>query len=132
LDPLSILYIALAFSVVVLAIAISVALLGIRRNLAQLTQRMDATLRQLEMSSEDLRKTNTAVREVVSGVDRAVDNVAHFTEGIRALRRPVDVAVKILDHSVSPSLINLAGGLAGVKAAASHIFHKGAGKEEKK
>jgi hypothetical protein len=132
LDPLSILYIALSIAALVFAIAVTVALLGVRRNMAQVTQRLDETLRQFEMCSEDLRKTNAAVREVVSGMDRAVGNVAHFTEGIRALRRPVDVAVKILDHSVSPSLINLAGGFAGVKAAASHIFHRGAGKEEGK
>jgi hypothetical protein len=129
---LSVLYVALSFAAVVVAVAIAVALLGIRRNMSQITQRLDETLRQLEMSSEDLRKTNAAVREVVSGVDRAVGNVAHLTEGIRALRGPVDVVSKILDLSVSPTLINLAGGLAGVKAAASHIFHRGGGKEEKK
>jgi uncharacterized protein YoxC len=132
LDPLSILYVALAIAALVFAIAISVTLLGIRRNMAQVTQRMDETLRQFEMCSEDLRKTNAAVREVLSGVDRAVDNVAHFTEGVRSLRRPVDVAAKILEYSVSPSLINLAGGLAGIRAAASHIFHRRTGKEEKK
>jgi len=132
LDPLSILYIALAVAVLIVGIAIAVALLGVRRNVAQLTQRLDETLRQFEMSSEDLRKTNAAVREVVNDVDRAVGNVAHFTDGVRALRQPLDVVSKILELSVSPTLINLAGGLAGVRAAASHIIHRGAGKEEKR
>ncbi len=132
MDPLWILYIALAVSVLILTVAVTVTLLGVRRNMNQLTKRLDATLRQFEMSSEDLRKTSAAVREVVSEMDRSIGNVAHLTEGIRSLRGPVDIVAKILDHSVSPSLINLAGGIAGVKAAASHIFHRGAGKEEKK
>ncbi len=131
-DALSILYVALAVAILIVAIAVAVVLLGMRRNMAQLVQRMDETLRQVEISSEDLRKTNAAVREVILGVDRAVGNVAHFTEGIRALRQPVDVVSKILDLSVSPTLINLAGGLAGIKAAASHLLHRGAGKEETK
>ncbi len=130
MDPLSILYIALAVSALVLAGGVPFALLGIRRNVEQLTQRLDETLRQVEMTTEDLRKTNTAVRGVVEGLDHAVSNVAHFTEGIRALRGPVDVAVKVLDHSVSPALMGFAGGIAGIKAAASHIFQRFTGKEE--
>ncbi len=130
MDPLSILYIALAVSVLVLAGGVTFALMGVRRNVEQLTQRLDETLRQVEMTTEDLRKTNTAVRGVVSGLDQAVSNVKHFTDGIRALRGPVDVAVKVLDHSLSPALMGVAGGIAGVKAAASHIFHRYTGKEE--
>ena len=87
------------------------------------------------MTTEDLRKTNTAVRGVVSGVDYAVSNVAHFTDGIRNLRGPVDVAAKVFDHSVSPALIGFAGGIAGIKAAASYIVHRisgNSGKEERR
>ncbi len=130
MDPLSILYIALAVSSLVLAFGITYALLGVRRNLEQLTRRLDETLRQVEMTTEDLRKTDTAIRGVVSGLDAAVSNVAHFTEGIRALRGPVDVMAKVLDHSVSPALVGFAGGLAGIRAAASHIVHRFTGKEE--
>ena len=130
MDPLSILYIALSVAVLVLAVGVSVALLGIRRSVDQIARRLDETLRQFEMTTEDLRKTNNTIREVVSGLDRAVSNVAYFTEGIRALRGPVDVAMKVLDHSVSPALVGFAGGLAGLKAAASHIIHRFAGKEE--
>ncbi len=129
MDPLSILYIALAVSALVLSIGITYTLLGIRRNAEQLTQRLDETLRQVEMTAEDLGKTVIAVREVVSGVVKAVANVIHFTEGFRALRGPLDVAAKVLDHSVSPALVGLSGGLAGIRAAASHILHRFAGKE---
>jgi len=129
LDPLSIMYIALAVSALILAIGVTYALLGIRRSVEQLTQRLDETLRQVEMTTEELRKTNTAVRGIVSGLDLAVSNVTHFTEGIRALRGPVDVMMRVLDHSVSPTLVGLSGGIAGIKAAASHILHRFAGKE---
>lgn len=129
MDPLSILYIALAVSALVLSIGITYTLLGIRRNAEELTQRLGDALRQVEMTAEDMRKTDTAIREVVSGVDAAVANVTHFTEGIRALRGPVDVMTKVLDHSVSPALVGFSGGLAGVRAAASHILHRFAGKE---
>jgi hypothetical protein len=122
-------YIALAVSALILAIGVTYALLGIRRSVEQLTQRLDETLRQVEMTTEELRKTNTAVRGVVSGLDLAVSNVMHFTEGIRALRGPVDVMMKVLDHSVSPTLVGFSGGIAGIKAAASHILHRFAGKE---
>lgn len=129
MDPLSVLYIALAISALVLSIGITYTLLGIRRNAEELTQRLDETLRQVEMTAENLRKTDIALREVVSGVDKAVANVTHFTEGIRALRGPLDVVAKVLDHSVSPVLVSLSGGLAGVHAAVSHILHRFAGKE---
>jgi len=129
LDSLSIMHIALAVSALILAIGVTYALLGIRRSVEQLTQRLDETLRQVEMTTEELRRTNTAVRGVVSGLDIAVSNVTHFTEGIRTLRGPVDLVMKVLDHSVSPTLVGLSGGIAGIKAAASHILHRFAGKE---
>lgn len=132
MDPLSILYIALSVSVLLLAVVLSFVLLAIRRNAERLTTRLDDTLRQVEMTAEDLRRTNSSFREVVSRMDRAVSNVSHFTEGIRALRAPVDVAMKVLDHSLTPALVGFAGGLAGIKAAASYVLQKYTGKEESK
>ncbi len=132
MDPLSVLYIALAFAVLILAVVVSIAMWGIRRNVEHLAQRLDESLRQIEMTSEDLRKTHASIRDVVSGLDRAVSNVTHFTEGVRALRGPVDIALKVLDHSVSPAMVGFAGGLAGIKAAVSHIFRSVVGKEEKR
>jgi uncharacterized protein YoxC len=132
LDAQSVLYVALAIAALLLSIVLSIALLAIRRNMEQLTRRVDETLRQVEMTAEDLRKTNASVREILSGVEQGVSNVAHFTEGVRALRGPMDVATKVLGHTVSPALVNLAGGLAGIKAAASHILERFGRKEERK
>jgi len=132
LDALSVLYVALAVAALLLAIVLSIFLLAVRRNLEQLTRRLDESLRQVEMTAEDLRKTNVTVREILSGVEQGVSNVAHFTEGVRALRGPVDVATRVLDHAVSPMLVNLVGGVAGVKAAVSHIFERFVRKEGRK
>ena len=132
MDAQTILYVALAISALLVSIALSVVLLAMRRNMEQLTRRVDETLRQLEMTAEDLRKTNASVREILSEVEHGISNVAHFTEGVRALRGPLDVATKVLGYAVSPMLVNLAGGIAGVKAAASHILERFGRKEERK
>jgi hypothetical protein len=125
-------YVAFGIAALLIAVAASLALLAVRRNLEQLTRRIDESLRQFEMTAEDLRKTNASVREILAGVEQGVSNVAHFTEGIRALRGSVDVATKVFDHALSPVLVNFAGGVAGVKAAASHILERFGRKGERK
>jgi hypothetical protein len=113
-------------------VVLSVTLLSIRRNVSQLTQRVDESLRQFEMTAEDLRKTNVAVREILSDVERGVSNVTHFTDGVRALRGTVDVVTRVFDHAVSPALVNVASVLVGFKAATSHILERFVRKEERK
>jgi uncharacterized protein YoxC len=132
LDAQTVLYIALAVAVVVLAVVLSVVLLSIRRNVNQLTQRVDESLRQFEMTTEDLRKTNAVAREILSDVERGVSNVTYFTEGIRSLRGTVDVATKVFDHALSPALINVGSALVGFKAATSHILDRFVRKEVRK
>jgi len=132
LDALTVLYIALAVAVVVLVVVLSIVLLSIRRNMDRITRRLDESLRQVEMTAEDARKTNAAVREIISDVERGVSNVTHFTEGIRRLRGTVDVATKVFDHAVSPALVSAASALVGLKAATSHILDRFVRKEERK
>jgi len=132
LDAQTVLFVALSVAAVVLAVVLSVVLLSIRRNVNQLTQRVDESLRQFEMTAEELRKTNAAVREILADVERGVSNVTHFTEGVRALRGTVDVATKVFDHALSPALVNVASVLVGFKAATSHIIERFVRKEERK
>jgi uncharacterized protein YoxC len=132
LDAQTVLFIALAVAVVALVVVLSVSLLSIRRNVDRITQRVDESLRQFEMTAEDVRKTNAAVREILSDIERGVSNVTHFTEGVRALRGTVDVATKVFDHAVSPALVSAASALAGLKAATSHILDRFVRKEERK
>jgi uncharacterized protein YoxC len=132
LDAQTVFFIALAVAAVVLVVVLSIVLLSIRRNMNQLTQRVDESLRQFEMTAEDLRKTNADVREILSDVERGVSNVTHFTEGIRSLRGTVDVATKVFDHALSPALINMGSALVGFKAATSHILDRIVRKEVRK
>jgi uncharacterized protein YoxC len=124
LEALTVLYIALAVAVVVFVVVLSIVLLSIRRNVDQITLRLDESLRQVEMTTEDLRKTNAVAREILSDVERGVSNVTHFTEGIRSLRGTVDVATKVFDLALSPALINVGSALVGFKAATSHILDR--------
>jgi len=132
LEAQTILFLALAVGAVALVVVLSVALLSIRKNVELITRRVDESLRQFEMTAEDVRKTTAAVREILSEVERGVSNVTHLTEGVRALRGPVDVAAKVFDHAVSPALVNVASLLVGFKAATSHIIERFVRKEEKK
>ena len=132
MDAQTILFIALAVGVVALVVVLSVALLSIKRNVDRITQRVDESLRQFEMTAEDVRKTNAAFREILSDVERGVSNVTHFTEGVRRLRGTVDVATRVFDYALSPALVNVASVLVGFKAATSHILDRFVRKEERK
>ena len=132
MDAQTVLFIALAVAVVVFVAVLSVALLSIKRNVDRITQRLDESLRQFEMTAEDARKTNAAIREIISEVEQGVSNVTHFTEGVRALRGSVDVVTKVFDHAVSPALVSVASVLVGLKAATSHILDRVVRKEERK
>jgi uncharacterized protein YoxC len=132
LNAQTVLFIALAVAVVALVVVVSVALMSIRRDVDRITQRVDESLRQFEMTAEDVRKTNAAFREILSDVERGVSNVTHFTEGVRALRGTVDVATKVFEHAVSPALVSTASAIAGLKAATSHILDRFVRKEERK
>jgi uncharacterized protein YoxC len=132
LDAQTIIFIAIAVAAIALVVVQTAALLSVRRNLDRIAQRVDESLRQFEMTAEDLRKTNMAVRGILSDVERGVSNVTHFTEGVRALRGTVDVATRVFDHAVSPALVNVTSVLVGFKAATSHIIDRFARKEERK
>jgi len=132
LDAQTVLFIVLAVAVVALVVVLSSALLSIRRNMDRITQRLDESLRQFEMTAEDVRKTNAAFREIISEMERGVSNVTHFTEGVRALRGSVDVVTKVFNHAVSPALVSTASVLVGLKAATFHILDRFVRKEERK
>ena len=132
MDAQIVFFIVLAAAVVVLVVVLAVAILSIRKNVDRITQRLDESLRQIEMTAEDIRKTTSEVREILTIVQRGASNVTHFTEGVRALRGTVDVATRVFDHAVSPALVNVASVLVGFKAATSHILDRFVRKEERK
>jgi uncharacterized protein YoxC len=132
MDPQTIFFIALGGIALVLVVFLAIVLLSIRRNVEQITQRFDQSARQFEMTAEDLRKTNAVVRGILSDVEQGVSNVTHLTEGVRSLRGPVDVATKVLAHTLTPALINAGSALLGFKAATSHILDRIVRKEARK
>ena len=132
MDAQSVFFIVLSIAVVAFVVVLSVAALSIRRNVDRITRRIDESLRQFEMTAEDVRRTNAAVRGILTDIDRGVSNVTHFTEGIRALRGTVDVATRVFDHAVSPALVGAASVIVGLKAATSNILDRFVRKEERK
>jgi uncharacterized protein YoxC len=115
----SALFIVLAVAGVVFVVVLSIVLLSIRRDVDRIAQ-------QFEKTAEELRKTNSDLRGILSDVERAVSNVTHFTEGIRSLRHPMDVATKAL------ALVKVRSAFVGFKAATSHILDRFAQKEVRK
>ncbi|MDA8121444.1 MAG: DUF948 domain-containing protein [Deltaproteobacteria bacterium] len=123
------LFAALSVAAIVLAVVLAMTLWRVRKSIDLLERRVDESLRQFEMTAEDLRKTNALVRDILVHVERSAENVSHVTEGVRGFRRTLDVATSILKYSVVPVLGNVAGGLAGAKAALSHVVNRVVRKE---
>lgn len=123
------LFAALSVAAIVLAVVLAMTLWRVRRSIDLLERRVDESLRQFEMTAEDLRKTNALVRDILLHAERGAANVLHVTEGVRGFRRTLDAATSVLEHSVVPLLGTVAGGLAGAKAAVSHVVNRFVRKE---
>jgi len=119
-----ILFVAVSLAAIVLAVVLALTLWRLRGTIGMLERRVDETLRELELSAEDLRKTNAVVRDVLFYAERSAANVAYMTEGVRGLRSTLDAASSVLRFVAFPVLGNLAAGLAGAKAAVSHVVSK--------
>ena len=125
-----VLYSILTLAAVALVVVVIITLWKIGKTVERLATRVDESLRQLEMTMEDIRKTNIVTREILVSAERAVANVEHVTEGVRSFRKTLDAATAVLDFAVVPVLGNVAGGMAGVKAAVSHLVNRWFRKED--
>lgn len=123
------LFAALSVAAIVLAVVLAMTFWRVRKSIDLLERRVDESLRQFEMTAEDLRKTNALVRDILLHAERGAANVLHVTEGVRGFRRTLDAATSVLEHSVVPLLGTVAGGLAGAKAAVSHVVNRFVRKE---
>lgn len=119
-----VLFSILTLAAVALVVAIIITLWKIGKSVERLTARADESLRQLEMTAEDIRQTSAVARDVLGRAERAAANVEHVTEGVRGFRRTLDVATAVLDFAVVPVLGNVAGGMAGVKAVVSTVVNR--------
>ena len=120
----AVLFTALSIAAIALAVVLAMTLWRLRRTIDRLDRRVDEAIRQFEMTAEDLRKTNAVVRDILLHAEKGAANVAHVTEGVRGFRKTLDAATAVLQYAVVPVLGNVAGGLAGVKAAVSHVVNR--------
>ena len=118
------LFAAMALAVIALAVVLILFVLRLRRTVTTLELRLTESLRQLEMTAEDLRKTNAVVREILEHARKSAANVEYVTEGVRGLRKGLDAATSVVDFAVVPVLGNVAAVLAGAKAAVSHVVNR--------
>lgn len=123
------LFVALSVAVIVLSVVLSVTLLQLRRTIRQLETRLDSTLRQAEMTAEDLRRTNAAVREILVHVERVTANVALVSDGGRQLRKTLDLASAGIAGILLPVLGSVSGVTAGARAFVETIVRRNSRKE---
>lgn len=124
----TLLYIVLAASAAVVAYAVVITLSQVRNSIAALEKRLDESLRQVEMTAEDLRKTNVVLRDILTNVDRGTANIAHLTDGIRRFRGTVDAASSVLDQAILPLFGTVGSVIAGLKAGVGHLVNRIASK----
>lgn len=119
-----ILFSILTLAAVALVVAVILTLWRLGKTVDRLATRLEESLRQLEKTAEEVRKTSAVTLEILARAERAAGNVEHVTEGLRGFRRTLDAATAVLDFAVVPVLGNVAGGVAGVKAAVSTVVNR--------
>lgn len=125
----TLLFAGLSVAAILVAVVLAMTLWRLRQTIEHMDQRMDEALKQVEMTAEDLRRTNALVRDILLHAEKSVVNVEHMTEGIRGFRRSLDAATSVLHFFAIPVLGNVAGGMAGMKAAVSHVVNRFVRKE---
>lgn len=114
----------LTFLALGLIAAVAFAIWRLLKTIEKLSNRVDESLKQFEMTAEEIRRTNSVFYEIMSRWERGVANVEHVTEGVRKFRKTLDAATGVLDFAVIPVLGTTAGVLAGLKAASSHVVNR--------
>ena len=94
------------------------------KTIENLANRVEESLRQFERTAEEIRKSNAVLHEIMTHAQRSVANVEHVTEGVRKLRKTLDVTTGVLDFGVLPVLGTVVGVLAGSKAAVSYVVNR--------
>jgi ABC-type transporter Mla subunit MlaD len=124
------LFFALSVAALLVAVVLSATLLQVRRTLRDLEKRLDETMRQVELTAEDLRRTNAVLRDILTHVERSAANVALVTEGGRRIRHALDTVADTFLDTALPAIGALAGGLAGLRAFVTGFAGRLRGKEE--
>lgn len=115
---------ALSFAAVALAAVAAMTIWRLLKTVENLSGQVERTLKEFEALAEEIRETNAEVRKFVSRLEASAANVQHMTEGVKGFRTTLDAATSVLQFAVVPVLGNLAGGMAGARAAISHIVNR--------
>jgi methyl-accepting chemotaxis protein len=130
LSAQQLLFVALSIAVVLLSVVLAVTLLQLRETVRRLESRLEATLRQAEMTAEDLRKTNASVREILVHVERTAANVALVSDGGKQLRKALDLAATGITGIVVPMIGGVSGAAAGARTFVETLVRRHSRKEE--
>ncbi len=130
-EGLNIVWALLGITGIVLGIVLAMTLWQFRKTLQKLEGVVIETMKQLELTAEEVRKTNTVALQIMERVERSTANIEYLTEGVRGFRSTLDAATGILKFAVVPVLGNAAAGIAGVKAGLSHVLNRWFGKESR-
>lgn len=123
MGDLTILWVLLGVTGIALGIVLAMTLWQVRKTLQNVDVRLGEAMKTVEMTAEDIRKTNAVVREILEKAERSAANIEYVTEGVRGFRSTLDAATSVLKFAVVPALGSAAAGLAGVKAGLSHAFN---------
>ena len=129
MDGLHIVWAILGITGIALGIVMTLTLWQLRKTLQNLEGRVIEMMKQLELTAEEVRKTNAVVLQIVERAERSTANIEYVTEGVRGFRSTLDAASALLKFAVVPVLGNAAAGIAGVKAGLSHALKMWLGKE---
>ncbi len=111
----------LSVAAVVLMAVVAVTVWRVLKTVERVSIQVDKTLDRIQELAEDIRGTNGEVRRLLGHLEKSAANVEHMTEGVRGFRKTLDAASAVLQYAALPVLGSVAGGLAGVKAAVSHV-----------
>ncbi len=114
----------LAMAAIVVVVGVGFVVWKLLKVIDKLSNRLEESLRQFEMTAAEIRKTNGVFHDIIARCDRSAANIEHVTEGVRKFRKTLDAASGVLDYAVHPVLGTMAGVLAGSKAAMSYVVNR--------
>jgi uncharacterized protein YoxC len=131
LSSQSLLGIALSVVGIVVGVVLAMTLWQIRRTVRKIEHRLDASLEQIELTTEDLRKTNALARDVLVHTGKGASNMAQMTQGVLDFGRTLGSATSLAGYVIVPAIGKMASGMgAGLMAVLSYGLNRLARKEE--
>ncbi len=114
----------LTLAAIAVVVMMTWAIWKLLKTIEKLANRLDESLRQVEMTAEDIRKSNSILQGVMIHAEKGAANIEHVTEGVRKFRGTLDAASGVLNFAVLPVLGTMAGVLAGSKVGMWHVVNR--------